>query len=175
MNNYIRFERATVDFGGITVDGCRMPNGEFRVGIVGAAEAIGYERTWLSQVVSRRPKTLEDMRSLGFVGCQLEGVVENSEKNGNGTAKTISLDDFNKLILYAVTQKKDKAIALMLSLSKMTLLDFFRDAFNERPLTIEEKRELFYKEYAKTIDWLQEDKDDWQLIIEQQMFLSGAI
>jgi len=45
----IRAERATVEFfDGLSVDGYRMPNGEFRVGLAGASRTLGYEREWLA-------------------------------------------------------------------------------------------------------------------------------
>ncbi|MEG5251302.1 hypothetical protein QUB67_34795 [Microcoleus sp. ARI1-A1] len=43
------------------------------------------------------------------------------------------------------------------------LNDFFVDAFGEMPLTIDEKRRLFYEAYAATIspeDWRQMDRED---------------
>jgi hypothetical protein len=45
----------------------------------------------------------------------------------------------------------------------MALMDFFRDAFGEPPLSITEKRRLFYETYAATIspeDWRRMDKQD---------------
>lgn len=59
----IRAERATVTFGNsvFTIDGYRLlDNGEFRAGMIGSSELIGYERTWLSQVVSRNPKNAKN-------------------------------------------------------------------------------------------------------------------
>ena len=42
-NEPIRAERATVRFfDGLEVDGYRMPNGEFRVGLTGASLVLGY-------------------------------------------------------------------------------------------------------------------------------------
>jgi hypothetical protein len=41
----IRAERSSVEFfDGLLVDGYRMPNGEFRVGITGVSEILGYGR-----------------------------------------------------------------------------------------------------------------------------------
>ena len=53
----IRAERQrVVFFEGLEVDGHRMPDGEFRVGLEGASLVIGYGADWLSQVVRRRLK-----------------------------------------------------------------------------------------------------------------------
>jgi hypothetical protein len=49
------------------------------------------------------------------------------------------------------------------SLTQVALNDFFRDALGEPPLTIEEKRRLFYEAYAATIspeDWRLMDRED---------------
>jgi hypothetical protein len=45
----------------------------------------------------------------------------------------------------------------------MSIMDFFRDAFGEPPLSINQKRQLFYETYAATIspeDWRRMDKQD---------------
>jgi len=62
-----------------------------------------------------------------------------------------------------VSKGKKAALALQLSLTTVALNDFFRDAFGDRPLSIEEKRRLFYKTYAATIspeDWRRMDRED---------------
>lgn len=46
---------------------------------------------------------------------------------------------------------------------RLSLNDFFLDAFGEPPLTIEEKRRLFYETYAAAISpqqWREMDKED---------------
>ncbi|MBE9118776.1 hypothetical protein IQ249_25255, partial [Lusitaniella coriacea LEGE 07157] len=55
------------------------------------------------------------------------------------------------------------ALALQLSLTEVALNDFFRDAFDEPPLSIAEKRRLFYETYAATIspeDWRKMDREE---------------
>lgn len=160
----IRAERQTVRFfDGLEVDGYRMPNGEFRVGLTGASFVVGYGKQWLSQVLSSRPKTLKVLQGLGFTGSQIEVRVGREEKSGASVALTLSLDDFNRLIVYATSKGKQAALALQLSLTKMALMDFFRDAFGEPPLSIDQKRRLFYETYAATIspeDWRRMDKQD---------------
>ena len=157
MEQAIRAERATVTFfEGLTVDGYKMPNGEFRVGLVGASVVVGYGRQWLSQVLSSRPKTLKTLEGMGFTGSQLQISVGRENISGASTLKTISLDDFIRVIAYASSNQKKAALALQIALVKMSLNDFFRDAFGERPLSVSEKRQLFYEAYAATIspeDW----------------------
>lgn len=164
MNEPIRAERATVRFfDGLEVDGYRLPSGEFRVGMTGASTVLGYSKSWLSQVHSSRPKTLKTLQGLGFTGSQLPVKVGRTDKSGASDSLTLSLDDFNTLILYAASKGKKAALALQKALTTVALNDFFRDAFDEPPLSIEEKRRLFYEAYAATIspeDWRNMDRQD---------------
>lgn len=147
-------------FQGLSVDGYRMPDGEFRVGITGASKVLGYSREWLGRVLQRSGNTVKALRGLGFTE-KIEEVATQSIKGGGSKTKTISLDDFNRLIVYAVGDNKREALALQLSFSKLALNDFFRDAFGQVPLTIDEKRTLFYKSYAESItpaDWRNMDR-----------------
>ncbi len=159
----IRAERATVVFfDGLAVDGYRMPSGEFRVGIVGASVVLGYSENWLSRLLTRETGTsIKALRGLGFTEETQKVVSETSR--GDREAQTIGLRDFNRLISYAVFDGKRAALALQLALTEVALNDFFRDAFGEPPLSIAEKRRLFYEEYARTIspeEWRQMDRED---------------
>ncbi len=50
----IRARRKTVSFfEGLEVDGYQLPNGEFRVGIIGASTVLGYGKNWLSRAIER--------------------------------------------------------------------------------------------------------------------------
>jgi len=155
----IRAERATVTFfDGLQVDGYQMPDGEFRVGMTGASEVLGYGRNWLGRVLERGGNTLKTLRGLGFTE-EIQKVVTNSGR----PPETISLRDFNRLISYAVFDGKKAALALQLALTEVALNDFFRDAFGEQPLSISEKRQLFYETYAATIspeEWRRMDREE---------------
>ena len=101
------------------------------------------------------------LRGLGFTE-QIEEVVRETVR-GDRSVRTIGLRDFNRLIAYAVADGKKAALALQLALTEVALNDFFVDAFGEPPLTIEEKRRLFYETYAATIspeDWRKMDRED---------------
>lgn len=154
-----RAEKATVEFfNGLTVDGYQMPNGEFRVGITGASEVLGYGREWLGRVLKRGGNTVKTLQGLGFT----EEIEKVATKSGR-PPETIGLRDFNRLISYAVFDGKRPALALQLALTEVALNDFFRDAFGEPPLSIDEKRQLFYEAYARTIspdDWRQMDREE---------------
>lgn len=159
----IRAERATVTFfNGLTVDGYRMPNGEFRVGITGASLVLGYSRNWLFRLLQGESRNRKKaLQGLGFTENTTKIVTETSR--GDRNAQTISLRDFNRLIVYAVQDGKKAALALQLALTEVALNDFFRDAFDEIPLSIAEKRELFYRAYAASIspeNWREMDRED---------------
>jgi hypothetical protein len=159
----IKAERQTVRFfEGLEVEGYRMPDGEFRVGMTEASRVLGYSKEWLGRVLSRGGNAAKALRGIGFTE-KIEKVATQSIRGGGAEADTISLEDFNRLIVYAVSQGKKPALALQLSLTKIALNDFFRDAFGESPLSIEEKRKLFYETYAATIspeDWREMDRED---------------
>lgn len=158
-NEPIRAERSAVKFfDGLAVDGYKMPSGEFRVSLTGASEILGYGREWLGRVLSRGGNTVKALQSIGFT----EEIQKVATKSGR-PPETISLRDFNRLISYAVFDKKPAALALQLALTELSLTDFFRDSFGEPPLSIEEKRRLFFEAYASTIspeDWRQMDRED---------------
>lgn len=164
MQEPIKAERQTVVFfDGLQVDGYRMPNGEFRIGLAGVSRTLGYGREWLSDAVDlKSPRTVEALRGLGFT----ENIQKVSARSPQGNFiddRTINLDDFNSCIIYAVQRKKKAAIALNRAFTKLALIDFFKEAFGEPALTIEEKRQLFYEEYAKSIspeDWRQMDREE---------------
>ena len=160
MTNTIRAERATIEFcDGLSVDGYRMPNGEFRVGVASTGLALGYPKNWLGRILDGESRNRNKvLQGLGFTR-QIEKVVTNTSR-GEREAGTISLKDFNRLIVYAVSDGKKPALSLQMALTEMALVDFFRDGFSEAPLTIEEKRKTFYSTYAATINWLEEDKND---------------
>ena len=159
----IRAERATVEFfDGLVVDGFRMPNGEFRVGITGASRVLGYFDSWLYEALNGRShKRLKALQGLGFTEKTVK--ITSETPAGRRTAETIGLRDFNRLISYAVFDGKKAALALQLALTEVALNDFFVDAFGLAALSIEEKRQLFYQAYAQTIspdDWRQMDRED---------------
>lgn len=159
----IRAERETVTFfDGLQVDGYRMPNGEFRVGITSASLVLGYSDNWLQRVLERESgRSIKALRGLGFTEETQKVVGETSR--GDREAQTIGLRDFNRLIAYAVADGKRAALALQLALTEVALNDFFVDAFGQAPLSIDEKRRLFYEAYASTISpeqWRQMDRED---------------
>ena len=126
-------ERATVTFGNsvFMIDGYRLlDNGEFRAGQDGSSLLIGFNKDWLSGVVTKRPKTLKALRGLGFSECQLDVKIVNDSKGRE--AKTISLDDLRILIEYAAFEVKTpspKARQLARGLMGVSIREYFDATF----------------------------------------------
>ena len=147
----------------LSIDGYKMPDGEYRIGLSSAGLALGYSDRWIDDIVKlRTPRTAKALQGLGF-GGKIEKVFAQSNQGNSYQDSTISLDDFNHLIAYGTIKGKQKAIALQTALTKIALTDFFRDSFNDVPLTTQDRRSLFYKTYAESLsyeDWLEMDRED---------------
>ncbi len=158
----IKAKRAIIQFcDNQTIEGYRMPNGEYRIGLSSASEALGYSKEWLGRNLKRNGNQIKALQDMGFSG-KIEKVATKSIK-GQRESRTITLDDFKHLINYAANKGKKKAIALQSALMEIALSDFFRDAFKEAQLSVDEKRQLFYKAYAESLsfeDWLEMDRQD---------------
>lgn len=121
MNKVVKVERQTVVFfDGLTVDGYRMPSGEFRVGLSGVSFALGHDREWLADAVDlQTPRTAKALQGLGFTE-NVEKVSAQSTQGNFYEDRTISLDDFNSCIIYAVQAKK-KLLLLLIELLQNSL------------------------------------------------------
>ena len=171
-NSIITFERAFVKLAGdLAVDGYRSPSGEFRVGMASASVALGYEKSWVSQLVSGRIKTAGTLSDMGFTGCIIKGKVLRDKKSGSSIVQSISLDDFNYLVVYAAGQGKKNAMALVSALARTTLQNLFLIAFDNRVMTVQETTKYFSDDFIKNIDWLGEDRDDSEAILDHLRFL----
>lgn len=62
------------------------------------------------------------------------------------------------MIRYADRQGNNFATAILDAIVDVGLEDWFRLSFGIEQLTLEEKRDRFYKSYAETINWLEQDK-----------------
>lgn len=148
-------------FDGLEVDGYKMPNGEFRVGITKASIVAGFGENYLRRALREGGTRLQPLLELGFSGKTVPQV--RVTQTGEREERTITLKDFIRLIRYADKQGKPSAGAILDALSELSLIDFFRDAFGEPQLSIEEKRRLFYESYAQSIspeNWREMDKED---------------
>ena len=173
----IKAKRATIEIcSNVQLEALEMPDGEFRLSLTSAAEAVGFTRQWLSLVTTaKRPETVKALEGKGFRRQHI--LLTRIEKKGRGGAssvKSISLNDFDAILDYGVEQKNPKAIALNRALRRVTLIDLIRTEFGYGQMTVEEKRAIFYKTYAASLsyeDWLEMDREDIRMIEEQLRFI----
>lgn len=172
----VKAERVIVNFGnGIKLEGYRLPNGEFRVGKTSASLALGYGKDWVRRIIEgvakKEGKTSKTLIEWGFSGVAFSVHVPSSNNFGYIKADTISLQDFRQLIKLAAKRGKPEAEAFLDALIDIGLEDWFRLSFGEDQLSLQEKRSMFYKVYAQSLNWHEEDQEDWKLIREQELFL----
>ena len=173
MHDISKVRSATIRFcDGLSVDGYQMPDGSYAVSITSASEALGFAKNWLGRSIDRSGNTFKALQEKGFSG-KTEQVVAPS-LGGDQKAKLITLKDFNRVILFAASKGKDEALALADALLNMSMVDFFRNVFGDRPLTIDEKRQNFYRAYAESLsreDWLEMDRIDVMIIDNHLRFV----
>lgn len=173
MTDFTNLQQATVNLGTTIVEVVRDPseNNVFYFTQSSASLALGFGRNWISETASKTTgRTAKTLRGFGFKPVGLTGSFQRGG-TGNVSAKLIDLDQFALLSLYAASKGKAEAIAIQLALTKMSLVDFCRDAFGQEQETIEQKRARFYKDVAKAINWLMADREDVAMIEEQLAFV----
>lgn len=159
----IKAQRATVKFcDGVKVEGYLLPDGEFRVGKASIAKALGYGKDWVRRVISgvalEENKEAQTLTQSTLSGVALTVEVPSPTNVGWVKADTLSLKDFRQLIKLAAKRGKPKAEAILDAIIDTGIEDWFRLSFGIEQLTLEEKRDRFYKSYAATINWLEQDK-----------------
>jgi hypothetical protein len=176
--NIIKAKRAIVSIGNdFSLEALMMPSGEFRLTLTSATHAIGYVKSWATNVFTgQRPRVLEALSSQGFnVFTDIQQVIiDDPMFKSNLKAKTINLDAFDILLDYAVSQNKPQALALNRALRRNTLVDLMGEAFGLPERTRQERVRSFIKEFARQLtrqDWLDMDKEDVQMIEEQLAFV----
>lgn len=193
-SNTVKAVRATVKFAeGIEVDGYMLPNGEFRVGKTSISTVLGYSKMWVTRkmkqikeakeaetlvtsldenkasnpnkLVKKKPQTLVTSFIKRFSGeikqIEIDGVI----------AETLSLEDFRLLIRLADRDGNVQAQGILDSFIDIGIDDFFRLTFGLDQLTLEEKRAKFYNSYVQTLNWYEEDRKEFEAILDQQRFL----
>ena len=154
--------RSTVEFfDGFSVDGYEMPDGHFRVGITTASIVAGFAENYLRRMLGDTGTRSKALPIAGFSGETTTEV--RLTKTGYREERTIDLRDFMKLLRHGDRQGHASAGAMIDALGEMSLIDFFRASFSKRPLTIDEKRDRFYKTYAASISpemWRQMDREE---------------
>lgn len=158
----IKAKRAVVKFdesGLITVDGYLLPSGELRAGLASTSIANGFEESWLSQVVRKKTKTLEVLCRYGFrpgTDNFVKVSVDREEISGASVAVTISLKDFLAVNTYAVTQSKEKAIAIFQGLATAPLENRFREALGLNLISAKQSLEIATLTTERVYEELQE-------------------
>lgn len=176
--NIVKVKRAIVLIGdGISLEAVMMPNGSFGLTLTSATHAIGYVKSWATNMFTgARPRVLEALTSRGFnVFTDVQKVIiDDPMFKSDLKAKAINLDTFDILLDYAVEQKKPQAVALDRALRRNTLIDLIHEAFHLPERTRKERVESFIKEFARQLsyqDWIDMDREDVQLIEEQLAFV----
>jgi hypothetical protein len=172
----VRAER--VDFQiapGVFLEFYRLPNGEKRIGLTSAAVVCGFKRNYFSRLQSSTPKQLEALRGKGFTGYTRPVTVGDRKHGVRGASKaeTLSLDDFRAFVRFsAFDLGKKPAMAIADAFMGVAVETIAKQAFGEEALTLAEIRAIICKEYAKTVNWLVEDRDDAREIDQHLLFLN---
>lgn len=175
MTNILRAER--VDFQiapGVFIEFYRLPSGEKRIGLTSAAIVCGHKKNYFSRLQSATPKQLEALRGKGFDGYTVPVMIERASAGGKGSARseTLSLDDFRAFVRFsAFDLMKPPAMAIADAMIGIGIETLARQAFGEVALTLAEVRAIICAEYAKTLNWLEEDRADADEIESQQIFI----
>jgi len=171
-----KIERKEINLMGVLpIEVYRLPSGEFRVSMASASVALGYADNWLSRTTSLKKKTFKQLQIKGFTGYLFEvSKIGRATKSGASTAKTISIDDFDKLLEWAEEKGSKKAQIIAKTYTraarKRSTIDDIKEAFGEERLSVDERRKLFYQELVRTFsesDWKEGDRfDDLKLTAE---------
>jgi len=173
--NIVRAER--VDFQvapGVFLEFYRLPSGEKRIGLTSAALVCGHRKEFFNRLHSGAPKRLEALQGKGFTGCTLPVTVGDRGQGirGASRAETLSLEDFRAFVRFsAFDLGKKPAMAIADALMGIAVETIAKQAFGEEALTLAEIRSILCKEYAKTVNWLDEDRSDAHEIDEHLLFL----
>jgi hypothetical protein len=117
---------------------------------------------------------LKALQGKGFTGCTKSVTVagRGNSVRGASRSETLSLDDFRAFVRFsAFDLAKPPAMAIADALMGVAIETIAKQAFGEEALTLAEIRFIICKEYAKTVKWLEEDKDDARAIDEHLLFL----
>jgi uncharacterized protein YqfB (UPF0267 family) len=171
----LRAER--VDFQiapGIFLEFYRLPDGEKRIGMTSAAIVCGHRREYFNKLHSSAPNHLKALKAKGFTGFTKEVIVGDRGDGIRGASRslTFSLSDFRVFVrVSAFELDKKPAMSIAEALLGVAIETIAKQAFGEEALTLAEIRAIVCTEYAKTVNWLEEDREDAMAIAEHSMFL----
>ena len=177
MNETTKAAAATIQLSEtLSIDGYMMPNGEFRVGIVGASMLLGYQRDWFLVLPSKAPSKLKALQVEGFRYNPLPVSIQRRGRGGATKAQTISLRDLTTLITAEAQQLNKRAIALQSAFTLDGLDSRFRDAFGVSQLSPDAKRQFFgmtFEQYLEALADNQAELDALQLPGDSLYYLEG--
>lgn len=69
MNNVNKAFSAKIVFcQGLEVDGYKVPSGEYRTGVTSVSVALGYQKQWATELLSKSSNRLKSLKGKGFQG-----------------------------------------------------------------------------------------------------------
>lgn len=175
MAEIIRAER--VDFQiapGIFIEFYRLPDGEKRIGVTSASIVCGHTRNYLTELADKSPNRLKLLQGKGFEGSRKSVSIERISVGSKGASRseTLSLEDFRAFVRFsAFDLQKPPAMAIADALMGVAIETIAKQAFGEAGLSLAEIRAMICTQYAKTIDWLEEDRTDAEDIESHQIFI----
>jgi len=151
-----------------------MPNGEKRVSITGAALSVGRAKDYLSKVVKTGSKSLQSLQALGFQGSVIEGLVLRNDGRGSPIAKTISIRDYNKYLIWEVVKNQRPEAAILLgAFSEVGIETVVDSLFAGRSIDFLLEKIVHYTKWTNNdlMQALAYNREDLALIEEQERFL----
>ena len=140
------------------IDFYEMPNGTFRIGGLKGNQDLEYKISWLNEKNFNNDQ-LRELEKLGF-----KNEIEKIEINFNITNQekffllsTISLEDFNSLMLYESLNGNKKALEILLSLAMLGLNSLSESSDFELKSTKDFTRQLLNLEYEKANQLVMEE------------------
>lgn len=173
MNNITRAVRSSLDLDGTSLDCYMLPDGEKRIGITGASEAIGRSKEYLGRLPTRGGNQFKALQQQGYTGCQTEITIDLDR--GQTRAKTISVRDFMKVLTWdAIANRRVESIVLLAAFGETGLETLIDDLFADRPTerVIEKIRHFSSWTNGDLKEALRYNKEDWEAIAEQETFIA---
>lgn len=151
MSNLIKARRGVLDLGQVQIDCYELPSGEKRIGIGGAAKALGYAKNWINRLPSNSPKKLKSLQGQGFTGYLKDVSVSGrgDSTRGSSISQTISIRDFTKLCVYeAISSSNKSAIVLLAAFAEEGLQSVVDRLFKNQDVEDIKSRIVHYSQWT---------------------------
>lgn len=161
----IKAVAAEIPLGIATLDVYMLPSGEKRVGVENIGVALGYSKRFFFQRTKRQSKTLKALQDMGFSGEQiwLKIIRQGEDRRGASLAKTVSIRDFTKLVVYeALIKRNRKAIILLAAFAESGIERTVEDVFEGRSIDFILEKIVHYSKwtYEELEQALADNRDD---------------